>query len=141
MRWDQKESLTPFPNLAIIYQVKKREEIVALGLDEVIPKRRCPRARAVMITTDEVLNRREEGGTESKFLEAERQPTEAETRLMFSLALRELIMVCMRTHMYSIGTDGKLQSDGGPIGLKLWCSWQSIHDKLVQKVQREDEES
>ena len=72
-----------------------------------------------MITTDEVLNRREEGGTESKFLEAERQPTEAETRLMFSLALRELIMVCMRTHMYSVGTDGKLQSDGGPIGLKL----------------------
>ena len=37
--------------LAIIYQGKKREEIVALGLDEVIPKRRCPRARAVMITT------------------------------------------------------------------------------------------
>ena len=32
---------------------------MALGLDEVIPKRRFPRARAVMITTDEALNQRE----------------------------------------------------------------------------------
>ena len=105
--------------LAILFQGGRREELEVLGLDEVVPRRRHPRARAVLISTDEVLNRREAGDTESKFLEAERQPTEAEVRLMFSLALKELVNVCMRSHTYSIGADGRLQSGGGPIGLKL----------------------
>ena len=89
--------------MEILFQGGRREELEVQGLDEVVPKRRHPRARAVLISTDEVLNRREAGNTESKFLEAERQPTEAEVRLMFSLALKELIKVCMSSHTYSIG--------------------------------------
>ena len=105
--------------LAILFQGGRRDELEVLGLDEVVPRRRHPRARAVLISTEEVLNRRESGDTESKFLEAERQPTEAEVRLMFGLALKELVKVCMKSHTYSIGADGRLQSGGGPIGLKL----------------------
>ena len=105
--------------LAIIFQGRRREELEVLGLDDVVPKRRHPRARAVLISTDEILNRRETGETESKFLEAARQPTVAEVRLMFSLALKELVKVCMNSHTYSVGADGRLQSGGGPIGLKL----------------------
>ena len=58
--------------LAIIFQGRRREELEVLGLDDVVPKRRHPRARAVLISTDEILNRRESGETESKFLEAGR---------------------------------------------------------------------
>ena len=105
--------------LAIIFQGKRREDLVTLGLDEVVPRRKHPRAKTVLISTEEVLNRKDEGETESKFLEAERQPTEAETRQMFGLALKELIKICMKSHTYSIGMVHKLQSDGGPIGLKI----------------------
>ena len=91
--------------LAILFQ-GRREELEALGLDSVVPKRRHPRARAVLISTEEVLNRKESGETVSKFLEAERQPSEAEVRLMFSLALKELVRVCMKSHTYSVGADG-----------------------------------
>ena len=105
--------------LAILFQGGRRRELEVLGLDDVVPKRRHPRARAVLISTEEVLNRREAGDTESKFLEAERQPNEAEIRLMFSVALKELVKTCMNSHTYSIGADGRLQSGGGPIGLKL----------------------
>ena len=104
--------------LAILFQ-GRREELETLGLDSVVPKRRHPRARAVLISTEEVLNRKESGETVSKFLDAERQPSEAEVRLMFSLALKELVRVCMKSHTYSVGADGRLQSGGGPIGLKL----------------------
>ena len=124
--------------LAIIYQGRRREELTILGLDAVVPRRRHPRARTVLISTDEVLNRKD-GEMESKFLLPERQPTEAETQLMFSLALKEMVKVCMESHTYSIGTDCKLQSDGGSIGLKLsgavgkvymghWCK--SFKEKL-----------
>ena len=105
--------------LAIIFQGKRREDLVTLGLDEVVPRRKHPRAKTVLISTEEVLNRKDEGETESKFFEAERQPTEAETRQMFGLALKELIKICMKSHTYSIGMVHKLQSDGGPIGLKI----------------------
>ena len=84
--------------LAIIFQGKRREDLVTLGLDEVIPRRRHPRAKTVLISTEEVLNRKGEGETESKFLEAERQPTEAETRQMFGLALKDLYEVAHIQH-------------------------------------------
>ena len=105
--------------LAIMYQGKRREHLEDLGLDQVVPKRRHPRARPVTISTDEVLNRGEGANQDSKFLPAERQPTESETRMMFSLALKELIKVCMKNHAYSVGQDDRLQTDGGPIGLKI----------------------
>ena len=125
--------------LAIVYQGERRKEIATLGLDTVIPRRKHPRARKVLISTDEVLSRTE-GEIESKFLLPERQPTDAEVQLMFSLALREMIRVCMKSHTYSIGTDDRLQSGGGPIGLKLsgavgrvfmgyWC--RKFKEKLI----------
>ena len=104
--------------LAILFQ-GRTQVLEDLGLGEVVQKRRYPRARAVLITMDEVLSRREEGEQVGKFLDQEREPTKEEQRLMFSLALQEAVEACMSHHMYSLGEETLLQSDGGPIGLKL----------------------
>ena len=104
--------------LAIIYQ-GRREELEALGLGEVVQKRRHARARTILITTDEVLARREDGSGESRFLEQERRPNKEEERRMFSLALQEAIKAAMSHHVYSLTDQTLLQNDGGPIGLKL----------------------
>ena len=51
--------------LAILYQ-DRRGELINLGLDDVVQKRRHPRARKILITTEEVLEPGER--TVSKFL-------------------------------------------------------------------------
>ena len=101
--------------LAIVYQ-SRRQELVALGLDQVVQKRKHPRAKTIQITTDEVLAR---GQGESKFWDQEREPTLQEKKLMLSLALEEAILVAMGHHTYSLADQTRLQGRGGPIGLKL----------------------
>ena len=94
-----------------------------------VPKRRHPRARAVLISTEEILNGKESGEIVSKFLEAERHPSEAEVRLMFSLALKELVRVCMNSHTYSIA--GQMV-DCSPNWLEvIWHSRQGVYVELV----------
>ena len=75
--------------LAILYQ-DRRGELVELGLDGVVPKRRHPRARKILITTEEVLEPGER--TVSKFLSTEMQPTREQVRLMFALAIEAGIL-------------------------------------------------
>ena len=107
--------------LAIIYQ-QRRQELEDRGLDDVVQKRRHPRAKRILMTTDEILNRKEWGGdnnNNSKFFEQERKPNKEEERLMLSLALEEAVKSCMDNHSYSVSNQTRVQARGGPIGLKL----------------------
>ena len=103
--------------LAILFQGRRRQELEDLGLGEVVQRRRHPRAKPILMTTDEVLSRGQEG--DSRFLNQEREPTREEKRLMLSLALQEAVEACMGNHIYSLVGDTLVQEDGGPIGLKL----------------------
>ena len=59
------------------------------------------------------------GSGESRFADQERRPNEEERKLMFSLALQEAIRTVMSHHVYSLTNQTLIQSNGGPIGLKL----------------------
>ena len=107
--------------LAIVYQ-DRRQELADRGLDDAVQKRKHPRAKKVLMTTDEILNRKEWGrndNNDSKFFEQERKPTKEEERLMLSLALEEAVRSCMDHHSYSVSNQSRVQDHGGPIGLKL----------------------
>ena len=65
--------------LAIAYQ-DRRKELIALGLDRVVQKRKFPKAKKILITTEELK-------TVSKFHPQEQQPTKDQEKLMLSLAL------------------------------------------------------
>ena len=112
----------------------RREELRALGLDEVVQERRHPRARAILITTDEILARKEDGSGESRFSDQERRPNKEERKLMFSLAIKTV----MSHHVYSLTNQTLIQNNGGPIGLKLsgavgkifMVSWGRFKDAL-----------
>ena len=102
--------------LAILYQ-DRRGELVDLGLDGVVQKRRHPRARKILITTEEVLEPGER--TVSKFLPMETQPTSEQVKLMLAIALEAGILAVFKHHYYSFDQDVKLQQDGAPIGMKI----------------------
>ena len=104
--------------LAVAYQ-DRRGELEALGLAEVVQKRKFPKARKVMVTTKEFLERGGDGAAESRFNPPERQATEAEVRQMLALALEVGVKACLENHSYSLGTDWRRQANGGAIGLKL----------------------
>ena len=57
------------------------------------------------------------GGT--LFNPAAREPTQAEARLMLSLALRELVIASMNNHVYSFNGVIRRQHSGGSIGNSL----------------------
>ena len=100
----------------------RRQELADRGLDNAVQKRKHPRAKKVLMTTDEILNRKEWGrnnNNDSKFFEQERKPTKEEERLMLSLALEEVVRSCMDHHSYSVSNQTRVQDHGGPIGLKL----------------------
>ena len=104
--------------LAVLYQ-DRREELEALGLADVVQRRKFPKARKILITTKELLERGQDGAAESKFLPPARAATEEEKRQMFALALEAAVLTCMDHHSYSLGTEIRRQASGGPIGLKL----------------------
>ena len=66
-----------------------------------------------------IFSRKEDGSGESRFADQERRPNEEERKLMFSLALQEAIRTVMSHHVYSLTNQTLIQSNGGPIGLKL----------------------
>ena len=69
------------------------------------------------ITTKEILDRGED--TVSKFYLPENEPTEAEIRQMFSIALKHLIITAMGEHIYSFNGSLRKQSSGAAIGTTL----------------------
>ena len=49
----------------------------------------------------------------------ERKPTEIEEKKMFGKALELMLTTCMDNHLYQFDNEVRLQSKGGPIGLRL----------------------
>ena len=91
-----------------------RDKLADLGLTEVVHTRIKSGGSNIGITTKEILSR----GPKSKslFNKPVRQPTTTESRLMFSLALENLIKVAMSEHCYSFNSKLYKQSKGGAIG-------------------------
>ena len=89
-----------------------------LGLDQVVAKRKHPRARKILITTEEVLEPGEK--TVSKFLQPQMQPNKEQERIMLAMALEEGILAVFKHHYYSFDQgEVRLQQEGAPIGLKI----------------------
>ena len=101
--------------LAILYQ-DRRGELLALGLDQLVQKRLHPKAKKILITTEEVLEPGDK--TTSKFYPREQEPTAEQERLMLALALEQGILATFKSHYYSFDQgEVRLQEEGGPIGL------------------------
>ena len=69
--------------LAILYQ-DRRGELEDLGLDLVVQTRIHPKAKKILITTEEVLEPGEK--TKSKFHPPEREPSKEQEKLLLALA-------------------------------------------------------
>ena len=93
---------------------KERSELESLGLGQVTHTRLYTRGRKPGITTEEILERG--SNTKSKFRDPERQPTEDEIRMMFGVALENLINTAMSNHLYSFNGDLRKQQSCGAIG-------------------------
>ena len=102
--------------ITITYQ-DRRAELVALGLDAVVQKRKHPRAKKILTTTEEVMEPGQR--TVSKFFPQEQRPTREQERLMMALALEEGILAVFQQHKYSWNGQTKVQGDGAPIGLQI----------------------
>ena len=102
--------------LAIKYQ-DRRAELDELGLGNVVQKRKNPRARKILITTEEVLEPGER--TVSKFHPPGQVASREQVKLMMGLALEQGILDVFQQHYYSWDGKVKVQGDGAPIGLKI----------------------
>ena len=91
-----------------------RDKLAELGLADVVHTRIKSGGRTIGITTKEILDRGPK--TKTLFNKPVRRPTEAESRLMFSLAFENLIKVAMSEHCYSFNSKLYKQSKGGAIG-------------------------
>ena len=56
---------------------------------------------------------------EEKFLKPKRKPNLKEKRNLFGKALELMIVVALKNHVYKFENQVRLQTKGGPIGLKL----------------------
>ena len=99
--------------LSVLYQ-DRRGELEALGLAEIVQRRKCPKAKKIMITTEKLLERGQDGQDESKFLPPERAATDEEKKKIFALALEAGVTTCMNQHSYSLGTEIRKQAGGAP---------------------------
>ena len=95
-----------------------REEVVAMGLGEVVQERLYNKAAAPGITSREILDRGPTCG--SKWRPPRRAPTEQERRRMLGKMLELSIIYCMEHHYYMLGGEVKRQARGAGIGLR--CS-------------------
>ena len=102
--------------LAIIYQ-DRRQELVGLGLDLVVQKRKFPKAKKILITTEEVMQPGDK--TVSKFWPQQMTPSKEQEKLMMALALEEGFLAVFGSHYYSFNGEVRLQKEGAPIGLDL----------------------
>ena len=82
-----------------------------------MPKRIHPKAKKILITTEEIL---EPGAkTVSKFHHVETVATMEQERLMLALALEQGILAVFSHHYYSFNGEVRFQEEGGPIGLEV----------------------
>ena len=102
--------------LAIKYQ-DRRAELDEMGLGNIVQKRRNPRARKILITTEEVLEPGER--TVSKFHPPGQVASREQVKLMMGLALEQGILDVFQQHYYSWDGKVKVQGEGAPIGLKI----------------------
>ena len=117
-----------------------RQKLVELGLGDVTHTRKYNRGAKPGITTEEIFTRSEK--VKTKFNPPIRKPTRQESRLMFSLALEQLILTTMKSHIYSFNGDIKKQKAGGSIGSSLTGAlavmyqlvWSRTFKELVQKA-------
>ena len=97
-------------------------EILELGLEEVVSKRKRRGGRNPGITTAEVMGKlyREEGEeTESLFNPPQRRPGEQEKKLIINQVIKIATLAVLENHNYQFGGEVRHQTDGSPIGLEL----------------------
>ena len=97
--------------LAVVYD---RDFLVNIGLGDVTHTRLKRNGPKPGITTPEILTRTSD--TVSKFVPPRRFPNEDEKRMMTKLALEFLMMISLKSHMYSFNGEIRLQMRGGAIG-------------------------
>merc|ERR1712082_56584 len=64
----------------------------------------------------------EEENSETQWIFPDRSPTPSEERKLLNAALAIAIRFIFSSHMYTFGGKVYIQSDGGPIGLRLTCA-------------------
>ena len=72
----------------------RQEELEALGLEEVVQRRKFPQARKILITNKERLEGGQESAAESKILPPEQAATEEDKRQIVALALEAAVSTC-----------------------------------------------
>ena len=95
----------------------KKEEVEALGLDEVVHTRLHKQGAAPGITSREILSRGP--SCPSKWRPPIRPPNEDERRKMLGIMLETSINICMANHFYLLGGEVKKQVSGAGTGLRL----------------------
>ena len=80
-------------------------------------KRIHPKAKTILITTEEVLEPGEK--TKSKFHPPEREPSKEQEKLLLALALEEGILAVFKNHYYNFDGEVRLQQEGAPISKDL----------------------
>ena len=107
--------------IAILYQDRK-EELEALSLSQVVPRRVHLRAKKILITTEDVREPGEK--TTSKFLPREQLPTKEQEKLLLALALEQGILATSSTTTTPL-IRGWLGSKGraGPLASRSQVRW------------------
>ena len=96
-----------------VFVTVSQQEISDKGLSEVIPSRvkKAPR-----LTINCLQNNEDD---DAKWLRASRIPNDNEKKKILALVLATLVDFVMGNHVYKVGDTIHLQTDGGPMGLKL----------------------
>ena len=87
-------------------------------------------------STNEKKNKKKKQAT---WIKPRRNPTRKEERRMFGKALEIMLITCMDNHIYQFENKIRIQSHGGPIGLKLTgeiadCLMIDWDKKLLEKL-------
>ena len=87
-------------------------------------------------STNEKRNKKKKQAT---WIKPRRNPTRKEERRMFGKALEIMLITCMDNHIYQFENKIRIQSHGGPIGLKLTgeiadCLMIDWDKKLLEKL-------
>ena len=97
-----------------------RQELEALGLGEVVPKRKGADRKITMAYLDGGEKNKKNAEKWSKFWEMpNRRPTKAEQAKMMSKVVEIATKEAMSRHFYTIGDKMMKQAEGEPIGLQL----------------------
>ena len=96
-----------------VFVTVSQQEISDKGLSEVIPSRA---KKAPRLNIDCLQNNEDD---EIKWRRAPRLPSDNEKRTILALVLSVLVDFVMSNYIYKVGDTIHLQTDGGPMGLKL----------------------